>query len=131
MSRWLSLHGKSITLTGVFSSVQKRQLVRRLKASGASLHPSERTMPARVDVVVAAEFPDPAVVSEALERGARAYSEEEFIETIPFTCGVSLNSGASVLTTARCSSVSGVSRLGMKPVCTTNPGATRWNAMPS
>lgn len=88
MSRWLSLHGKSITLTGVFSSVQKRQLVRRLKASGASLHPSERTMPARVDVVVAAEFPDPAVVSEALERGARAYSEEEFIEAIGWFYGV-------------------------------------------
>lgn len=88
MARWLSLHGKKIILSGVFWKVPRRRLVKRIKAIGASLHPSVRTMPARMDVAVITEGYDPELIEAATARGAQVYPEDEFLEAIGWHYGM-------------------------------------------
>ena len=52
------------------------------------------------------------------------------IDTIPLMCLVSLNSGGRLCASACCFAVSGAVRLESAPVWMTNPGATRWKAIP-
>ena len=91
--------------------------------AGLQTVPSELYEAARVDGA------GPVQMKKDVE--ALPGSSVRAIERVPFTCGVSLNSGASIRTycCARCGRAS--VRVFSMPPCRTKPRTTRWKAVPS